>query len=120
MEKEENKFEQLFDDVREYLDAKQELLKLQLVEKTARVVSNIIAFFVILPFFILAFLFISIALAHLFAEFWGHEYAGYLTVTFLYLVIGLLLVRFRKKWLVGPMMNAIIKQILSKETDEQH
>ncbi len=118
MEKEKNKFENFFDDARDYMDARQELLKLQVIQKATRTVSNIISFFVILPFFLLAFLFVSITLAHVFAELWGHEYAGYLTITLLYAITGILLVRFRKQWLVGPMMNRMIKQILSKETND--
>ena len=117
MEREQTKIEQLIHDVREYIDARQELLKLQVVKKTTRVASGIISIIIIVPFFLLAFLFVSIALAHLFGEMWGHEYAGYLTVTFLYIIIGLLLVVFRKKWLVIPIMDQMIKQILSKDND---
>jgi hypothetical protein len=119
LKNEKNAFETLFDDVREYLDARQKLVRLRAIEKTSRAVSGMIAFMIILPFFLLAFLFVSIALAHGLAELWGHEYAGYLSVTVLYALAGYLLVRYRKKWIIGPLMNRMIKLALSNEKDEQ-
>lgn len=115
MEKEQGKFEQLFHDAYDYIDAKQQLLKLQLVEKTSRVAAGILSFIIIMPFFILAFLFISFSLAQVFAELWGHQWLGYLSITLIYLFIGLVLVVFRKKLLIRPIMNKFIKQILSKD-----
>ena len=114
MEKETGIFENLINDTKEYFHARQELLKLQITDKISGILSMIISFFIILPFFLLAFLFVSFTLAHVFAELWGHEYAGYLSVTMLYTIIGFLMIRFRKSWLFNPIKNKIIKQILSK------
>jgi uncharacterized membrane protein YqjE len=118
MEKEPNQFEKLYQDIRDYVDTRQELLKLQVTEKSTRFTAHLISFLIIIPFFFLAFLFVSFALAHLFAEWWGHEYAGYLTVTLLYLIIGVILLIFRKRLLVKPLKNSMIKMILSKKTDD--
>jgi hypothetical protein len=105
--------ETVFDDVREYLDARRDLLKLQAVKKTTELAASAVSLIIIIPFFVMAFLFVSITLAHVFAELWGHEYAGYLTVTLLYTITGLLLVKFRRRWLVDPLKNRLIQQILS-------
>jgi len=119
MEKEQkNKFETLFEEVREYLQLRQQLIKLKAIEKTTSIASHMISWLIIVPIFVLAFLFVSITLAYVFAAWWGHIYAGYLTVTLLYIIIGLLLVKFRQRWLVKPMMNAMLKQILSKESHD--
>ncbi|MCX6314794.1 MAG: phage holin family protein [Sphingobacteriales bacterium] len=118
MEKDPNQFEQLYQDIRDYVNTRQELLKLQVTEKSTRFTAHLISFLIIIPFFFLAFLFISFALAHLFAEWWGHEYAGYLTVTLLYLIIGMILLIFRKRLLVKPLKNGMIKMIFSKKTDD--
>jgi Putative Actinobacterial Holin-X, holin superfamily III len=105
--------ESVFDDFREYLDARSELAKMQVIKKTAGIAAGAAALLIIIPFFVLAFLFVSITLAHVFAELWGHEYAGYLTVTLLYTLTGILLVKFRKRWLITPLMSRMIQQILS-------
>lgn len=118
MEKETGIFETLINDTREYFHARQELLKLQVTDKISGVLSSIITFFIIFSIFLLAFLFVSFTLAHVFAELWGHEYAGYLSVTLLYTIIGLLLYRFRKTRLFNPIKNKIIQQILSKKPND--
>jgi hypothetical protein len=110
--------ELFFDDFKEYLDARSELAKLQVVKKTAGITAGAIALLIIMPFFVLAFLFVSITMAHVFAELWGHEYAGYLTVTLLYTLTGILLVKFRKRWLITPLTNRMIQQILSNHHHE--
>ena len=113
MEEQTDKFESFLKEARDYFHTRQELLKLQLTEKVAVVFSGMIAFFIILSIFLLTFLFVSLSLAQLFSEWWGYEYAGYLTVTILYTIILLLMIRFRKNLLVKPIMNMIIKIILS-------
>ena len=118
MEKDTGSEESLFENLTGYFNARIELIKLQLVEKTTSIFSIVISILIIIPFFMLAFLFLSIALAHFFSELWGHEYAGYLTVTLIYLVTGLLLIRFRQSWLVRPLQNSLIKQIFIKKHHE--
>jgi Putative Actinobacterial Holin-X, holin superfamily III len=107
--------ESVFDDIKEYLDARKELMKLQVIEKTTTIAAGTVSLLIIIPFFVLAFFFVSITLAHVFAELWGHEYAGYLTVTILYTLTGLLLVKYRRRWLLNPIKNKLIQQILSKD-----
>ncbi len=110
--------EAVFDDVKEYLDARRELMKLQMVKKATTLAAGTVSLLIIIPFFVMAFLFVSITLAHVFAELWGHEYAGYLTVTLLYTITGLLLVKYRRRWLLNPLKNRLIQQILSNDHHE--
>ena len=69
-------------------------------------------------FFLIAFLFLSMILAQFFEELWGHAYAGYLTVALLYLMVGFLLVKKRKAWLIKPLQNGLIKQIFNKQKND--
>ncbi len=114
MEKETVSEESLFENVTGYINARVELMRLQLIEKVAAILSKALALIIIIPFFLIAFLFLSITLAHYFAELCGHEYTGYLAVASIYLVVGFLLVWKRKSWLVKPFQNGLIKQIFSK------
>ncbi len=115
MENETVSEESLFENVTGYINARVELMRLQLIEKVAAILSRALSLIIIIPFFLIAFLFLSITLAHYFAELWGHEYTGYLTVASIYLVVGFLLVWKRKNWLVKPFQNGLIKQIFSKQ-----
>ncbi len=118
MEKDTDSNENIFDNITGYINARVELMRLKMIEKVAAILSNALSVLIIIPFFLIAFLFFSIALAHYFSEWWGHEFAGYLTVTFIYLLIGFLLVWNRKNWLIKPMQNGFIKQIFSKHKHE--
>jgi uncharacterized membrane protein len=114
MEKETASEETLFENITGYVNARVELVRLQMIEKAAAMMSNALSLVIIIPFFLIAFLFLSVALAHYFAELWGHEYAGYLTVTGIYLLVGFLLVWNRRNWLIKPLQNTLIKQLFSK------
>ena len=118
MEKQTASEETFFDVVTAYINTRVELVRLQMIEKAAALMSNALSLLIIIPFFLIAFLFLSIALAHYFAELWGHQYAGYLTVTGIYLLIGFLLIRNRMNWLIKPLQNNLIKQIFSKYKHE--
>jgi len=118
MEKETASKETLLDNVTAYVNTRVELVRLQLIEKAAAMISNALSIVIIIPFFLIAFLFLSVALAHYFDELWGHEYAGYLTVTGIYMLVGLLLVWKRKYWLINPLQNNLIKQLFARHIHE--
>lgn len=109
------KFEDLLGHARDYVNAQIDLLKLKAVEKASRVVAFMVGLFFIVLMFALAFLFVSFALAHYFAELWNHEWAGYLTVTGIYLLLGLILLKFRKALIIGPITNLLVRLIFSDE-----
>ena len=119
MEKQPINIEQVFDDALDYIDAKQELLKPKMVEKSAKTASQLFSCLAVTLFFFIAFLFLSIALAHAAGELLGgHEYAGYLIVTILYIIIGFLMIKYRQKWMENPFMDKIIRQLLSNNHND--
>lgn len=118
METKKHQLEKLLDDARSYMEARENLMKLQMAERATHVAANVMSWFIIVPVFLCIFLFIGVTLAHVFGEMWGHEYAGYLSVTLMYALLGFLLVKFRKGALVKPIRDGMIKQIFSKEHHE--
>lgn len=110
-------FEKIADDARSYLDAREQLFKLKMTERASHVTANFMSWFFIFLFLLVAFIFLSITLAHFLGELLGHEYAGYLSVTFIYGVVCFVLVKFRNGVLVKPIKNGIIKQLLNKDQD---
>ena len=63
MEKAFAKVEELADTIKEYVNTRIDAVKLNAAEKSSAVISNIIAGLVVVSFFMLFFLFASIALA---------------------------------------------------------
>ncbi len=114
-----DKFEDLIHHAHEYVNAQIDLLKLKAVQKASRVVAFIVGLFFIMLMFTLAFLFISLALAHYFGELWKHEWAGYLTVTGIYFLLGIILLRFRKQLIVKPITNLIVRLVFSNDQNEK-
>ena len=114
-----DKFEDLIHHAHEYVNAQIDLLKLRAVEKISRIIAFIVGLFFIVLMFTLAFLFVSIALAHYFGELWGHAWAGYLTVTGIYLLLGIILLKFRESLIVKPLMNLMVRIIFSNEHNEK-
>ncbi|MGP8214439.1 MAG: phage holin family protein [Bacteroidia bacterium] len=110
-----SKIEELTDNVKEYINIRVELVKLQATNK----VSILIA---ILEFGLIAFLLVQLilivaglALGYYLSSVTGSTFLGFLLVTGLYIIMGIVLVTYRKKLIINPIRNIIIKYILSDE-----
>ena len=62
MEKETASEETLFDTVTGYVNTRVELVRLQMIEKAAAMMSSALSLVIIIPFFLIAFLFLSVSL----------------------------------------------------------
>jgi hypothetical protein len=118
MEKAFAKVEELADTVKDYVNTRIESVKLKVAEKSAAVISNMIAGLIVAGFFMLFIVFSSIALAFGLGEWIGKTWAGFLIVAGLYLVIGIIVWFARIKLIRLPLMNAFIKQLFSEEDEE--
>jgi Putative Actinobacterial Holin-X, holin superfamily III len=118
MEKAFAKVEELADTVKDYVNTRIEAVKLNAAEKTSAVIANVLAGLVVVTFFMLFFLFGSIALAFGLGEWIGKTWAGFLIVAGLYLLIGIVVWTARVKIIQLPVMNALIKQLFGEENEE--
>jgi hypothetical protein len=99
----------------ELYETQSELKKLQMIEKTAEVVSSSAAAFSIILIFFFVLVFASITAAYAVTEWTGHAYIGFLSITGFYLLLGILLLSFKDKWIKRPLMNNMIKKIFDHE-----
>jgi ABC-type uncharacterized transport system fused permease/ATPase subunit len=104
--------------VEEYIDTQRELGKLIAVEKSTVMVSSIISSLIILSFFLVMLVFLSLALAYELSEYMGRVYAGFLCVGALYLVLGIIFYLKRNSWLQSPLTNAMIKNFFKDNENE--
>ena len=113
------KVEELTDHVKDYITTKVEITKLRLAEKTSLTIGNIIAAVVVAVLFLFMILFGSIAGAWALSDWIGKNYAGFLIVAGIYLLVAIIVWFARGKLIRFPVMNAIIKMLHKKDDHEQ-
>lgn len=116
--KEPGYFEKLESQLQEYIDNRIWLIKLEATEKAARLSSLALLMLVLagLAFFVLFF--ISLMAGYFFAERTGSLFYGFSIVAGIYLLLFILLLVFRKKY-IGPfLVNQLIRLFLEKKNDD--
>jgi energy-coupling factor transporter transmembrane protein EcfT len=119
MEKTFARVEELADHVKEYVNNRIASVKLSVAEKTSAVLSNIIAMIIVLTVFVFFIVFAGIALGFVFAKLTGEYYWGFLIVSGIYLLIGLLVWTLKEKLIRLPIMNAILQQLFKEEENDE-
>lgn len=97
----------LAESIRNYLEIRLSLAKLEVLEKTAKIISLILAAIFLFTLFMLFLLFISMAAATWFGNMMNSEALGYLGVALIYLVFGFIVLSYRRKLFLG----AVIKHL---------
>src|ERR1700754_2438981 len=105
------KIEGLTEHVRDYIQTRVELAKLEVAEKSSLVVGNMIAVMVVMILFLFVLLFGSIAAAWALGEWLNNTWAGFLIVAGFYCLLGIIIWLARGKLIRFPVMNAIIRQL---------
>ena len=104
----------LFQKAEAYSQTTLELLKLKAIDKSAEVVSSLaykLIISIVVSMFVLC---INIAIALWLGEVIGKTYFGFMVVAGGYVVLSILIYVFRKKWIMKPVNNSIINQMLQQ------
>ena len=101
--------------VKAYLNNRIALAKLELAEKTSKIVAVVIAGFMVALFVLLFLMFLGMMAAQLLTQWIGASYAGSLIVAGVYLFSAILLWKSRDRFLSIPIMNAILHKIFEDE-----
>jgi hypothetical protein len=113
------KAEELTGHVKEYINTKIEIAKLDIAEKGSRIISNMVAGIIVAILFVFVLVFASFAGAYALSEWIGNTYAGFLIVAGIYLLIGVVVWVTRTRILQIPIMNAIIRQLFSGDDPDK-
>jgi hypothetical protein len=109
------KIEELSGNVKEYVNIQVKLINLKVVDKASSIVANV-TFVVIVSLLVLLFvIFGSLALGYYLASVTGNVSLGFLLLTGIYLVAGIILFSFREKLVINPVRNLLIKQMLEND-----
>ncbi len=118
MEKTFAKMEEMGDHIKEYVNNRIASAKLNIAEKSSKILANLVAVVVVLVVLFLFVIFASVALAYAFAKLTGELYWGFLIVAGIYLLLGLAVWALKEKWIRLPMMNAMLQQLFNDESNE--
>jgi hypothetical protein len=111
--------QQLTEEVKEYVNIRISLVKLNIAEVASGLVANTMATLITAVIFLFFLFFASTGLALFLSALIGNLYAGFLIVAGLYLVVGLIIWFSRDRLLRMPIMNAIIRQLFGQENKHE-
>lgn len=111
----------LFEEVKEYISVRSKIFSLQVAESAATFVSNLVSNGAAFLFFIIFFVFASIGLAFLVAQWVGNTAGGFFIVAAFYLLIGIVIWMIKDNYIERPLTNIFIKNLFKgKEEDEEN
>jgi hypothetical protein len=113
MDKQPHVVESLIGNSTEYVETRLNLFKLKLVDKTSDIASSVVSFVPLILIFFIVFLLLNIGLALLIGDLVGRASWGFLILTAIYLIAGLILYKSRKKLVKVPFANLLIRKFLS-------
>ncbi len=111
---EQGKIEELTTSLKVYVQTNIELFKLEATERTSVIGSSLLSFLLVGFSLFLFVLFVSISTGFLLANYFNDNYIGFGLVTIFYLVLTLILIIGRKKFIERPIRDKIIRRILKK------
>lgn len=108
--------ELLYEKAKNYAEVSIELVKLNAVDKTADIVSSLLARLLVIMVVAIFILFLSIALSLYLSELFGKDYLGFLGVSGFYLILALILHYQRDKLIKEPLTNVVIAKLLKSKS----
>jgi Putative Actinobacterial Holin-X, holin superfamily III len=113
------KVETIAEQLRDYVNVKIAQTKLSVAEKTSKLVSVIIAAMIAGMVFFFAVLYAGMAAAYCIGDWLNSTWLGFLIVTGIYVLLGIIIWLSKEKLIRLPVMNAIILQLFNKEDNEE-
>lgn len=104
---------QLIDTVKHYVSLQSEYVKLDVVEKTVRILTVITITAILCLFLLLMLIYLSFAAAYALAPCVGNV-AAFAIVAGFYLAVLILFIIFRKQWIEKPLVKFLASLLLSK------
>jgi hypothetical protein len=94
--------------VREYVKLQVDYFRLDMAERIAKVGSSLFASLAIAALALIALLMLSLGAAFYLGNLWGSYATAFLFVGGFYIVLAILVLLFKERWLTNPMLTSII------------
>ena len=105
----------LFEEVKEYLDLKYDIARLDITEKMVVIFTQFYSFFLFILIVPSIFLFFSFALAFYLGSLFNANYIGFLIVGLIYFVLAFIFYALRKKLITKPLIKNLSEMILNDD-----
>lgn len=112
-------FTELYDSVKDYVEARITLFKLRLTEKITRTFTYFISTAVIVTVLLFALLFLSFAFSFWYGKYNGNIAEGFLISAGFYLVLALIIFVFRKQIFADNIVKNISSIIFAEEEENE-
>ena len=112
---ENNKTEELVENVKKYINTNYELIKLEAIERLSVMISSVFSFLIIGLVLLLFIFFISLMAGFYLSDKCGNTYTGFGIVGLFYFLLAIVLIKTKKKSIEHPVRDRIIKEIFNNK-----
>jgi hypothetical protein len=98
-----------------YVELRMRLLALKSADKTSRLASGFFTIIILILIFVFSMVLLSIGAAVLISRGLDTAWAGYFIVAGIYILVGIVLVKMRKRLIFEPLLNSIISSLIGAE-----
>lgn len=109
------KIEELTDSLKSYVTTNFELIKYQAIERATVIVADLVTNILVGLLLLFFLFFISLWASFYISALLGDNYSGIAIVAGFYLLIGLILFLVRKKMIIKPFRNVIVRNIFQED-----
>jgi len=110
---------ELTDNAKSYIQFRLNILKLDLTERLARLISSLLMSVIYFVVFICILVFLSITFILLFRDFIGPAWLAALIVTVFYVLVAVGIFLFRYRLFINPVISVLSKIILEDDAEEK-
>ena len=105
------------DSIRKYIEIRLNLAKLDVLEKSAKILSLLLSAIFLFIIFMLFLFFISLTMAKWIGQLMNSDALGYLIIAVIYLISGIIVLRYRRKLFLGSAIKHL-SEIFFEDTEE--
>ncbi|NLN96085.1 MAG: hypothetical protein GX128_07955 [Bacteroidales bacterium] len=105
------------DSIRKYIEIRLNLAKLDVLEKSAKILSLLLSAIFLFIIFMLFLFFISLTIAKWLGQLMNSDALGYLIIAVIYLISGIIVLRYRRKLFLGSAIKHL-SEIFFEDTEE--
>lgn len=107
--------EELFEKLENYSNSSMELIKLNAIDVSADVIASVYSRFIIIICGSLFVFILNIGLSLWIGDLLGKSYYGFFVIASCYLLIAVFLFICRFRWIINPIRNVFIGQMLNRK-----
>ena len=105
---------------KQYVDQQKQLIKLDVAEKSAQLISSAVTGVVLGVVGLLILLFASFTFAYFLADAWDNLALGFLSVTLIYVVVALVVNAMKRKWITNPVLSSVITKFFDDSNNDDN